>query len=153
MWQYLLAVFVGYAVWSCVTLQRNYKRASSMGVPLVRIPVDGLNVPWQILGALVFKALDRITSRTLPTYVRYTRRGWFWNDKAESHLRYGPVWAIVTPKTTWVQLGDPDAVYDLFSRKAEFIRPYENFSKHAFASRENRVDVYKSPWSCMVPTS
>lgn len=134
MWQYVFAAVAMYAVWSCITLQINYKRASSMDVPLVRIPVDGLNIAWQVLGELVFKFLDKNTSRSLPTYIRYTRRGWFWNDKAESHLRYGPVWAIVTPKTTWVQLGDPDAVYDLFSRKADFIRPYENFSKHAVVS-------------------
>lgn len=131
MWQVVLAAAVVYAGWSFVALQVNYKRASAIGIPLVRIPVDGLNVPWQVMGALVSKILDSITSHTLPTYIRYTRRGWFWNDKAESHLRYGPVWAIVTPKSTWVQLGDPDAVHELFTRKQDFIRPYENFSEHA----------------------
>ncbi|KAF1925641.1 cytochrome P450 [Didymella exigua CBS 183.55] len=127
MWQYVFAAVVLYAGWSCVTLQINHKRASSMGIPLVRVPVDGLNVPWQVLGALMFKILDGLTSHTLPTFIHYTRRGWFWKDKAASHLRYGPVWATVTPKSTWVQLGDPDAVYELFSRKQDFIRPHENY--------------------------
>lgn len=123
-----------------------------MDIPLVRIPVDGLNVPWQVLGALVFKFMDACTAR-LPACIRYTRRGWFWNDKADSHLRYGPVWATVTPKNTWVQLGDPDAVYELFLRKQDFIRPYENFSEYAYALAVDKADTFQSHWNCTGPTS
>jgi hypothetical protein len=57
------------------------------------------------------------------------RRDWFFLDKADSHLRYGPVWAVVSPGGIHMQICDSEAIHDMFDRRHDFIRPSENYSK------------------------
>ncbi len=90
-----------------------------MGIPLVRLPVDPLNLPC---------LLDRLPF-DWGTFGRYSRRGWHFHDKAESHLHYGPVWALVTPRDIYVYVADPDAIHDIFLRRADFLRPSKMYSK------------------------
>ncbi|PYI22749.1 cytochrome P450 [Aspergillus violaceofuscus CBS 115571] len=54
---------------------------------------------------------------------RYSRRGWYFADRGESHRRYGPIWAIVTPRDVYVNFADPEAIHDIFQRRTDFIRP------------------------------
>jgi hypothetical protein len=109
-------------------MEINYLRASTMGIPLVRLPIDPLNGPWLILEPPLCRLLD-----CLPfdwgTFGRYSRRGWHFHDKADSHLHYGPVWALVTPRDIWLSIADPDAIHDIFSRRTDFLRPSKNYSK------------------------
>lgn len=44
-------------------------------------------------------------------------------------MRFGPVWALVTPVTFYLQFADADAVNELFSRRSDFIRPVKNYSE------------------------
>ena len=111
-----------YLTWSLVTMEINYRRASSMGIPLVRLPIDPLNLVWLILDPIIWKLLDRLPL-SFGTFGRYSRRGWHFRDKAASHLRYGPVWALVTPRDIYVHVGDPAAIHDVFQRRVDFLRP------------------------------
>jgi hypothetical protein len=129
MLQYLIAAAGLYMGWSFICLELNYKRASTMHVPLVRVPVDPMNILWQVFGTHVFKLLDLVPSFFLPRFVRYMRRGWFFLDKADSHLRYGPVWAVVSPGGIHMQICDSEAIHDMFDRRHDFIRPSENYSE------------------------
>jgi hypothetical protein len=45
----LLGLGVIYLAWSLIAMEINYRRASSMGIPLVRLPVDPMNIVWLIL--------------------------------------------------------------------------------------------------------
>lgn len=54
---YLGALVALYASWSLVTLRADYKRASSVGIPLVWVPVDGLDIQWQVLWSHILKVL------------------------------------------------------------------------------------------------
>jgi hypothetical protein len=124
----LLLGFGGaYVLWSLVAMESNYRRASSMGIPLVRIAVDPLNVIWLVLEPLFWRLMD-----CLPfywgTFGRYSRRGWHFNDKARSHLHYGPVWAVVTPRDIYVYVADPIAIRDIFIRRGDFLRPSKMYS-------------------------
>jgi hypothetical protein len=129
---YLLSAITAYIGWSFVCLELNYRRALSMGIPLIRLPVDPLSIPLQVIEPHVFKIIDRLPpaiARLLPSFVPYLRRGWFFLDKAASHLRYGPVFAFVTPRGCRLEICDSEAIHDIFSRRLDFVRPTENYSK------------------------
>lgn len=124
----LLGLCVAYLTWSLVAMEINYRRASSVGIPLIRVPVDFLNIPWIILEPSLWSLLDRLPL-DWGTFGRYSRRGWFFREKADSHLRYGPVWALVTPCDIYVQIADPGAIHDIFTRREDFLRPSKMYSK------------------------
>ena len=125
--QALLMLAVVYLSWSFITMEINYRRASSMGIPLIRLPVDPMNIPWMTFESHLWQILDRLPF-DWGTFGRYSRRGWYFKDKAESHLRYGKVFALVTPRDIYVHVADPEAVHDIFTRRADFIRPTKMYS-------------------------
>lgn len=86
----LAVLSLAYLGWSVVSMEINYRRASSMGIPLVRLIIDPTNVAWMILETHLWPILDRLPFR-LGSLSRYDRRGWFFGDKASSHVEYGPV--------------------------------------------------------------
>ncbi|KAH3969293.1 hypothetical protein HBI81_072260 [Parastagonospora nodorum] len=128
--EYLIATVVAYVGWCMVCLELNYRRASSMGIPLIRVPVDYLNVPFQVIEPHIFTIIDLLPAsivKRLPTFVPYMRRGWFFHAKANPHVRYGPAFALVTPRTIWMQVCDSEAVHEIFTRRSDFLRPQENY--------------------------
>ena len=109
-------------------MELNIRRARSMGIPLIRIPIDPMNVLWLVLEPHLFRVLHRLPI-SYGAFGYYSRRGWHFRDKAESHLRYGPAWAIVTPRGIYLHIADPDAINDVFARRADFMRPLQLYSK------------------------
>jgi hypothetical protein len=124
----LVGAVISYTVWSIVTLQINYRRASSMGVPLIRLPVDSLNIPFTILEPHLFRLLDFLPFQ-LPSFLYYLRRGWHFGDKADTHLKHGPIWAHVTPRDIHLHVSDSEAIHSIFSRRGDFIRPSKMYSE------------------------
>lgn len=55
-----------YLSWSFVTLTINYRRASTMGIPLIRLPVDPLNVLFQVFEPHMFRLLDALPIQLAP---------------------------------------------------------------------------------------
>lgn len=131
---FLLIVGIAYVTWSFVAMELNVRRASSMGIPIVRLPIDPLNIPWIIIEPYVWRVLDRIPV-DWGTFGRYSRRGWHFYDKAGSHLRYGPAWALATPRDVYVYVADPTAIVDIFHRRGDFLRPSKIYSKSFVVSR------------------
>ncbi|KAJ5560258.1 cytochrome P450 [Penicillium frequentans] len=97
-----------------------------MGIPLVRLPVDGQNVLWASIEGHLWPLLDRL-SINWGTFGIYSRRGWSFKDNGDSHRRYGPIWALVTPVGIYVQVADPGAINEVFQRRIDFIRPVEMY--------------------------
>lgn len=126
--QVLVTIFVGYLSWSLFALELNYRRAKSMGIPLVRLPIDPLNLLWSVLENPVWRFLNLLPF-SWGSFTLYSRRGWNFKDKSASHMRYGPIWAIVTPRSIWISLADPDAINDIYRRRTDFLRPSELYSK------------------------
>jgi hypothetical protein len=58
--QLLLGLGAAYLIWSLVAMEINYRRASSMGIPLVRLPIDPMNIPWVVLEPSLWRLLDRL---------------------------------------------------------------------------------------------
>lgn len=135
----LFTMAAAYLTWSLVCLEINYTRAKAIGIPLVRLPIDPLNILFQISESQVWAVLDRLPlTGILPTWTAYARRGWFFNDKAETFLRLGNIWGLVTPVGIYVQLADPEAINDVLSRRMDFQRPSEPYSKY------RRIELYIS---------
>ncbi|KAF2194758.1 cytochrome P450 [Zopfia rhizophila CBS 207.26] len=124
----LLASVFGYLAWSLVCLELNYKRASSMGIPLVRLPIDPLNILFQVFESHVWNILDRLRVQGyLPKWTKYARRGWYFEDKATSVLKLGKIWALVTPVNIYVQVAEPEAINEVTSKRLDFPRPTKSY--------------------------
>ena len=126
--QILVGIASAYLLWSIAAMEINYRRATAMGIPLIRLPVDPLNLPWLIIEGPLWRILD-----TLPlewgSFGRYSRRGWHFHDKAQSHLQFGSIWALVTPRDVYVYVADPSAISDIFQRRTDFLRPSKMYSR------------------------
>ncbi len=74
----------------------------------MRLPIDSNNIPWTILQPHVWKILDRfpVEWSSYPDFVRYARRGWHFADKSETHVRLGPVRALVTSVAIYLHFAD-----------------------------------------------
>ncbi|KAJ6032488.1 cytochrome P450 [Penicillium herquei] len=116
---------LAYLAWSLVVMESNHRRASSMGIPLVRLPVDPQNILWMIIEPHLWPVLDRLPI-DWGTF-KFSRRGWYFTDKGESHRVYGPIFGVVTPLGIFIHIADSEAINDMFQRRADFIRPVENY--------------------------
>ncbi|KAE8413511.1 cytochrome P450 [Aspergillus pseudocaelatus] len=124
----LLATLVlAYVAWSLVALELNYRRACAMRIPLVRLWIDPQNLLWVIIEPHLWPWLDRLPINW-GNFGRYSRRGWYFSDRGESHRRYGPIWALVTPKEIYINVADSEAIHDIFQRRTDFIRPVEQYT-------------------------
>lgn len=130
---FALLIFIlnaAYLTWSLVCLEINYNRAKRIGIPLVRLPIDPLNVLFQVFESHVWSVLDSLPLKgILPRWTTYARRGWFFEGKAETFLRLGKIWGLVTPVGIYVQLTNPEAINDVLSRRMDFQRPTEPYSR------------------------
>lgn len=67
-------------------MEMNYRRALSMDIPLVRLPVDPMNLIWLIMEPSLWRLLDRLPF-SWGTFGRYSRRGWRFHDKRLRHIQ------------------------------------------------------------------
>lgn len=116
-----------YLTWSIISLEIHYRKASSMGIPLVRIYVDGQNLLWMIIEPHLWPLLDRLPVNW-GNFGHFSRRGWYFADRGESHRRYGPIWAVVTPRHIYINVADAAAINDVFQRRSHFLRPIHQYS-------------------------
>ncbi|KAE8130900.1 cytochrome P450 [Aspergillus pseudotamarii] len=118
---------LAYVAWSLVAMEINYRRACTMRIPLVRLWIDPQNLIWIIMEPHLWPWLDRLPINW-GNFGRYSRRGWYFADRGESHRRYGPIWALVTPKEIYINVADSEAIHDIFRRRTDFIRPVEQYT-------------------------
>jgi hypothetical protein len=97
-----------------------------MGIPVKVLPVSPMNILWVVSEPLVFAVIDRLPF-TLGSLRRYGRRAWWYKDKATSHVELGNAFAIATPGEIFIHISDPDAIKDVFARRADFARPVEMY--------------------------
>ncbi|KAF7863256.1 hypothetical protein EAF04_007338 [Stromatinia cepivora] len=98
-----------------------------MGIPLIRLPVDPMNMIWLILEPYLWRVLERLPIN-FGTFSHYSRRGWHLHDKATSHLKYGPKYALVTPCDIYIHVADPDAIHEISTWRGDFLRPSKTYT-------------------------
>lgn len=133
----ILGSVVAYMIWTFVELELNVRKARQLDVPYIRLPIDSNNVLWTISQPYVWNMLDRLPFPwfSYPDFVRYSRRGWHYVDRSDTHVRLGPVWALVTPVAIYMHFADPNAINEIFTRRRDFVRPVKEYSNAAHASR------------------
>lgn len=126
----LLGFALTYALWSIVCLEVNVRKARTFNVPIVRLPIDANNVIWILLQPHVWRILGCLPFAwsSYPRAVRYSRRGWYFYERAEAHVQLGPVWALVTPLAINLHFADPDTIRDIMTRRGDFQRPTKELS-------------------------
>lgn len=131
LFQLILYSTLAYFGWSVICLELNVRKARALDIPVVRVPIDPVNFLWVFLQAHVWRVLDclPIAWSSYPEFIRFTYRGWHFREKSKLAIRFGPVWALVTPVTFYLQFADADAINELFTRRSEFIRPVKNYSE------------------------
>ncbi len=120
----LISFVLLYAAWSAFTLEQNYRRALLMRIPLIRVPVDPLNIPFQVIGPHIWRLIDYFHI-PMPKNSVLLRRGWHFPVKAEMHKEMGTVWGLVTPCGIHLYVCDADGLQDIFGRRGDFVRPKE----------------------------
>ncbi|KAJ6032348.1 cytochrome P450 [Penicillium herquei] len=103
-------------------MEIHYRRASAMGIPVVRLCVDAQNLAWMILEPHVWPLIEKLPFN-LRSFGRYSRRGWLFHDRGDSHRRYGPVWALATPREITLIVAESEAIHSIFQRRTDFVRP------------------------------
>ncbi|KAJ4386438.1 hypothetical protein N0V93_009334 [Gnomoniopsis smithogilvyi] len=124
-----VTAFLAYITWSLVSLEINARKAQALGIHCVRIPFDVTNVLWLALQPSFWAILDRLPVpwSSYPDFVRLSRRDWQFREKSELAVRLGPVWALVTPVTFYLQFTDPQAIKGIFARPSHFMRPVKEY--------------------------
>ncbi|RWA10959.1 hypothetical protein EKO27_g4159 [Xylaria grammica] len=120
---------LGYVIWTVTTWQLNVRKARQLNVPYICIPVDGNNPLWATFQPCIWSILDRLPFKwsSYPKFVRYSRRGWEYTDRSDTHVHLGPVWALITPVAVYLQFADPGAINEIFTRRSDFVRPAEEY--------------------------
>ncbi|KAF2279506.1 cytochrome P450 [Westerdykella ornata] len=119
-------VVLFYVLWTLHDLFRNYRIARTIAFPIEILPVDFLNVPFQVLEPHIWPILDFLRI-PLPRQLRYLRRGWHYKAKANFHHELGPSYALVTPRQVYVHTCDAEAIHYVFSHRKEFPRTPEQY--------------------------
>ncbi|KAK3689095.1 putative cytochrome P450 [Podospora appendiculata] len=123
----ILALAAAYIAWNAIRLELNVRKARALDVHIVRIPFDVNNNVWVIVQPLVWKLLARVLPNipwtAYPDVVRFSHRNWYFQEKSSTALRFGRVWALVSPGNVHLQVSDPDVIRDMCSRWRDFSRP------------------------------
>ncbi|KAI1821853.1 putative cytochrome P450 [Xylaria intraflava] len=122
---FCLGAGLAYVAWTVVCLEANVRKARALGIPIVRLPIDSNNVIWILLQPHVWKILDRLPIEWswYPRFVRFSRRGWFFAERARIHEELGPVWALVSSMAINIHFAEPDTIHDIVMRRGDFQRP------------------------------
>ena len=124
-----MAVYIALALipltWSFFKVYRllaNYRRASTLGVPLVLAPISPDNPFWIALQTAFPFVFRRIPFGSIPL-LRYCRLGWEFHDRYATHQTLGDAWALVTPDRNWLHIANAESAYEIFARGRDFGRP------------------------------
>lgn len=129
--EFLLGCALAYIVWTIVCLEANVRKARGFKVPIVRLPIDPNNIFWLLVQPQIWKILDRLPFDwfSYPRFVRFSRRGWFFNERAKVHEELGPIYVHVSPMALNLHFADPDVIRDIVTRRGDFQRPYKELGE------------------------
>jgi len=122
----LVASAIAYTAWSLICMEANVRKARALHVPVIRIPIDPMNVPWMVFQPLVWKVLDSLPFDH-PDSIRLCRWGWYVHEYSNIHAKLGPAFALVSPVSFYLHVADPEAVHDLLWKRKAFLRPVKEY--------------------------
>ncbi|MCJ1334603.1 hypothetical protein MMC10_011315 [Thelotrema lepadinum] len=119
-----LFCLLGYSVYS---FKRNFDRVKHLNIPKVYNPLCPSNILWLLLQPALLPLLQLLPYDTRK-WLRYSKWGWEYEDRYQTHAELGDVWMQVTPSMNWVYVADANLVNEIFHRREDFRRPRQLYS-------------------------
>ena len=121
---FVVAVLL-YAVCSFIP---NIRRVRHLSVPKIYNPLCTSNRLWVVIQPLVLP-LIRLLPFSPGRWVKYSRWGWEFGDRCQTHTELGDVFMLVTPSMNWMYVADAGLVSEIFQRRDDFRRPLQLYCK------------------------
>ncbi|VUC38057.1 unnamed protein product [Clonostachys rosea] len=116
-------LWISYCLLSLVS---NYKKARTMGLPIRIIPISHTNPFWTLVDRHVLAIIKQLPFGLGDNnFTRYNFRGWELDDGCRSHDEMGDAFVMVTPGRNWLYIANPEALTEVFRRRADFHRCVE----------------------------
>lgn len=120
-----LSLIAAWSFWSCVALLQNYRKARSIGLPIVIEPISCLNLPCIAFIQFVrgIPALSEVRRIFAYKLMRLSYIGWQFDQGYDIHAKIGPVFTLVTPGSLIVVVADADVAHTIYAKRKDFIKP------------------------------
>ena len=119
-----LALGICFFSYYLLTFKRNVDRVKHLDIPKIFNPLCPSNVVWLLVQPVVLP-LIRILPFDSGKWVRYSKWGWEFEERYQTHAELGDVWMQVTPSMNWVYVADANLVKEIFHRREDFRRPIQ----------------------------
>ena len=110
--------------YSLLTFKRNVDRVKHLDIPKIFNPLCPSDVVWLLIQPAVLP-LIRLLPFSLGKWVRYSKWGWEFEERYQTHAELGDIWMQVTPSMNWVYVADANLVKEIFHRREDFRRPIQ----------------------------
>lgn len=121
--QLIATITLGLCSWSMINLLQNYRKARKIGLPILITPILVHHPIWQLTENFVVPILERIPFG-ITNFLRYSIRGWNFNDRYYLHEKHGGAFIVVSPDVTQVVVADATAAEDIFFRRKDFVKAH-----------------------------
>lgn len=112
-----------------VKLVQNRNLAKQTGLPYILSPVGEHDFVWMVLQKPLGPIIEKLPFG-LGRFVRFTRRGWNFQDKCKAHQELGSVFVVVAPSCNIVHVGDAAAAHLVLSQRKDFLKPLKLASSY-----------------------
>ena len=121
------SLFICFLFYCLFSFRRNVNRVKHLHIPKVYNPLCPSNVVWLLIQPAVLP-LIRLLPFSLGRWVRYSKWGWEYEERYQTHAELGDVWMQVTPSMNWMYVADAVLVNEIFHRREDFRRPVQLYS-------------------------
>lgn len=143
----LLSAPATWFLYNLYCLLINYRRASRLGVPTICVLISPDNPLWIALQTS-FSSFFRHIPLDYLSFTKYSRCGWEFHDRYQTHQRLGEAWILVTPNRNWLYVSQAEAANDILRRSHEFVHPcWMTEPLNVFGPSISTVSVEPS-WIC-----
>ena len=115
---------LGVSFYCLLSFQRNVNRVKHLKVPKVFNPLCPSNIVWLLVQPAVLPLIQLLPFK-IGKWVRYSKWGWEYEDRYQTHGELGDVWMQVTPSMNWMYVADASLVNEIFQRRVDFRRPLQ----------------------------
>ena len=127
-YQLITVPAIAWLIYSTICLIINIRRARTIGLPTIILPISPNNILWVLCEPFVLPIIDCLPF-SFGNFRRYCNREWRYTEKYRPHLKLGDAWILVSPDANVLCLSNPEVVEELFLRRWDFKRPLHLYSK------------------------
>ncbi|KAJ3533382.1 hypothetical protein NM208_g8017 [Fusarium decemcellulare] len=122
LWSAIGACLLAYTGLNFILLIHNYRKAKTVGLPVLITPIDPSNVPYMLCSSWLEPLLRKVLPFGLGNFVEYNSRDWNYDKINDLQERIGDTFIIASPKQIRVFTGNAKASDDLCRRRRDFVK-------------------------------